>query len=344
MRRFLVILILLAAAALLITGSQAQFVFTERISPPLTEWEIHPAYDSYIGGPITVVFRVYAPAGALVDISNLPEIGEAVDLWRIIPAVRREPGLDYQGYDNFYYADSDPGYTFNGKFEVQNRVIRREYRGDQQIVEVTYTFLYLDPIDFDHRFTKKVARSWVVSARYFRLDPRRNGVVRDFISTTRQEAIFYLVRRVEEGDQPISDLMIVRKVVSPLPYLLKLTAVGLVVGMFAAQGWSAVRRRILLRRLRMLPSQPLTSTIAELYAKWQSGGDYRYFLEAIIHYRKGFWGKSRPLDWVRTTFITTFILYSGRVVSASQVKEIFEYLVSLESEKAVEEVQRESVP
>lgn len=341
MKRLAIVLVLLAAAALLITGSQAQFVFTERISPPLTEWEIHPAYDSYIGGPITVVFRVYAPAGALVDISNLPEIGEAVDLWRIIPIrPHSSPGSDYDDY----YANPDPGYTFNGKFEVQDRVITRTYRGNQQIVEVTYTFLYLDPIDFDHRFTKKVARSWVVSARYFRLDPRRNGVVRDFISTTRQEAIFYLVRRVEEGDQPIFDLMIVRKVVSPLPYLLKLTAVGLVVGMFAAQGWSAVRRRILLRRLRMLPSQPLTSTTAELYAKWQSGGDYRYFLEAIIHYRKGFWGKSRPLDWVRTTFITTFILYSGRVVSASQVKEIFEYLVSLESEKAVEEVQRESVP
>ena len=342
LKRLVVALALLVIGALFLTGSQARFIFTEKIPPILTEWEIGSVYNNYIGGPITVVFRVYAPVRAWVDLSLIPEVGETVDLWRILPSLPVGWNFYGDGGDG-YYENPNPGYGSNGEFEVQNRVIREEFRGGQRVIEVTYTFLYLDPIDFERRFTEKVARSPNVHVRYFYFNPHTDKVVRDFVNTISQDATFYLVRRVEEGDQPIPDLMLMARAVSPLPHYLRLVAVGLVVGTFAAQGWSGIRRRVIRRRLEMLPSQPLTSTTAELYAKWQSEGDYRYFLEAIVRYRASFWGKPRPLeylDWVRMTYI----LYSGRVVPSSQVKEIFEYLVSLESEKAVEEVQRGSVP
>ena len=340
LKRLVVALALLVIGALFLTGSQARFIFTEKILPPLTEWEINPVYNNYIGGPITVVFRIYAPARAWVDLSLIPEIGETVDLWRIVP----QPPVGWNFYGDGgdgYYENPNPGYSSNGEFEVQNRVIREEFRGGRRVIEATYTFLYLDPIDFEKRFTEKVARSPNVHVRYFYFNPHTDRVVRDFVNTTSQDAEFYLVRRVEEGDQPIPDLMLMARAVSPLPHYLRLVAVGLVVGTFAVQGWSGIRRRIIRRsgsKLTLISSASLG--VVQLYESWQKNEEYQYFLEAIRIYRQGFWGRPRPLDWVRTTFI----LYSGRVVSASQIKEIFEYLVSLESEKAVEEVQREPVP
>lgn len=329
MRRFLVYLILLVTGALLIAGSQVRFVLTERISPTTQLW-VDPVYSNYIGGPITVVLRIYVPAGVWVDLSNIPEIGETVDLWRKVPIAPS----GRKGYsDGSLSLDPNSGFISNGKFEVHNRVIRREYRGGQQIIEVTYTFLYLDPIDFDHRFTKKLTRSGEISARYLYFDASQDKVVRSFIIADRRDASFYLVRRVEQGDQPISDLGLVNRVVSPLPHFLRLTAVGLVIGMLTAQGWSAVRCRILRRRGLGVVSSP-SSTMSELYAGWQNGGDYRYFLEAIQRYRNGFWNKPRPLDWIRTTFI----IYSGRVIPAAEIKEIFEYLVALERGLVVAEV------
>jgi len=327
LKRLAIVLVLLAAAALLITGSQARFIFTEKIQSPLTEWEIASVSNNYIGFPITIVFRVSISAKAQVDLSLLPEVGDTVDLWRIVP-----PTPFDQGYE--YYDNPTPGYILKGEFEVQNRVIREYFRGGQRIIEATYTFLYLDPIDFKRPFTEKVTRSPNVHIRYILFIRGTGKFVREFVNTTSKDATFYLVRRVKEGDQPISNPLAVAKVVSPLPHYLRLTAAGLVVGMLFAQGWSGIRRRNLHRReLGTLLSQSPPSTAAVLYAHWQSRGDYRYFLEAIQFYRKGFWGRPRPLDWFRTTFI----LYSGRVVPASQIKETFEYLVS-------EEVQRESVP
>ena len=340
LKRLVVALALLVIGALFLTGSQARFIFTEKIPPILTEWEIGSVYNNYIGGPITVVFRIYAPARAWVDLSLIPEIGETVDLWRIVP----QPPVGWNFYGDGgdgYYENPNPGYSSNGEFEVQNRVIREEFRGGQRVIEATYTFLYLDPIDFEKRFTEKVARSPNVHIRYFYSNPHTGKVGRDFVNTTSQDAEFYLVRRVEEGDGPIPDLMLMARAVSPLPHYLRLVAVGLVVGTFAVQGWSGIRRRIIRRsgsKLALISSASLG--VVQLYESWQKNEEYQYFLEAIRIYRQGFWGRPRPLDWVRTTFI----LYSGRVVSASQIKEIFEYLVSLESEKAVEEVQRESVP
>jgi len=335
LRRFAITLALLVIGALLLTGSQVRVIFAEKIRPLLTEWEISPVYSNYIGGPITVVFRVHAPAGVRVDLSFLPEVGENVDLWRRLPPPPPGWNLPDQRSD---YRNPNPGYGLNGEFEVQDRVIRREYRGGQQVVEVTYTFLYLDPIDFSYRFTKKVTRSPIVSARYFQFEPRMGRIVRDFVNNVRQDATFYLVRRVEEGDRPIADLMTVQKVVSPLPSFLRLTAGGLVAGMLAAQSWSAVRHRIIRRsgsKLALISSASLGVT--QLYESWQKNGEYQYFLEAIRIYRQGFWGRPRPLDWVWTTFI----LYSGRVVSDSQIREIFEYLLSLEKS---EEEPHEPVP
>jgi hypothetical protein len=338
MSRFLkhltIVLVLLLAGALLITGSQVSHIFTEKILSPLTEWEIDSVSNNYIGFPITIVFRVSISAKAQVDLSLLPEVGETVDLWRILPPTPFDQGFEY--YDN-----PTPGLSPNGEFEVQNRVIREHFRGGQRIIEATYTFLYLDPIDFKRQFTEKVTRSPNVHIRYILFIRGTGRFVREFVNTTSKDATFYLVRRVKEGDQPIPDLLAVAKVVSPLPHYFRLIAAGLMVGMLSAQSWSVVNRRILRRRgSKLALVSPASFATAELYESWQKNGDYQYFLEAVRLYREGFWGRPRPLDWARTTFI----LYSGWVISASQIKKTFEYLISLDVGKAVEEVQSEPVP
>lgn len=340
-----IVLVFLGTGAFLLTGSQSRTVFTVR-PVPQAEWKINSVYNNYIGGPIGVVLRTTVPVGVTVDLSVLPNVGDTVNLYRILPPV--PPEIEPY-YDQYYprerdFADTGPRYSNRGEVEVRDRVIRQETRGNQRIIEVTYTFQYLQPIDFTRRFTEKVIRSPSISVRFPMLNLRTGDgeVRRDYSLTAVQDGTFYLVRRVEEGDQPIADLMVVRRNVSLLPHYLNLTAVGLLFGTLAAQGWSVIRRRSLRRRelgTSLSPSSSSAASISGLYASWQKSGEYRLFIEAVILYRKGLWGKPRPIDWLRATYI----LYGGRVLPDSEIKELFEYLISLPDQTPVEEVPRESV-
>lgn len=341
LKRGVIVLVLLVTGALLWAGSQPRIVFTERPVPQV-EWEIAAVYNNYIGGPIVVVLRVTTAVGAWVDFTSLPEVGDKVNLYRILPPA--PPEIDFY-YDQYYPKERDwentgPRYSSRGEVEVRDRVIRQRTQGNQRIIEVTYTFQYLQPIDFTRWFTEKVIRSSNVTTRFLMLDPRTGKVRLDFSLSAMQDGTFYLVRRVEEGDQPIADLMSVRRTVSLLPHYLNLTAVGLLFGTLAAQGWSVIRRRSLRRReLGTLLPPSLDTSLSALYASWQKSGEYRFFVEAVILYRKGFWGKPRPIDWVRMTFI----LYSGRIITDSEIKEIFESLIFHTAKNAVEEAPREPV-
>ena len=345
LRRLLFLMAMLIFAGLTLSGSSPRpltLIFKENVQIMGT-WSVASVYNNYIGYPIVATFRVFIPVGTQLDLSKIPDVGGRFDLFSFVPC----PPVS-NDYSDLYFGDKQGGsfsyegdvcteYHIIGHAEVRDRSVRSWVRGNQQVVEVVYTLQYLLPLDPTHIFTKKIVRTPAVGTIYLRYES--NGRIKKSISVLMPlDATFYLVRRVEKGDQPILDLRLVVKNVSPLPSILRLIAAGLVVGTFAAQGWSAVRRRTLRRRGLETIISPLASDMARiLYANWQSQGDYRYLLEAVRLYREGFWGKPRPLDWVRWTFI----LYSGRILSDSQIKETFEHLISLENGKAVAEVPHE---
>lgn len=345
LRWLIFLMAMLIFAGLTLSGSNPRplnLIFRENV-PIMGTWSVASVYNNSIGYPIVVTFRVFIPVGTQLDLSKIPDVDDRFDLFRFVPCPPNfkdysdpEWGGKWGGRDN-YGSDICSEYSKIGNAEVRNRSVRRWVQGNQQVVEVTYTLQYLLPIDFTHTFTKEIVRSLAVGTSYLRYE--NNGKVMKRVSILMPlDATFYLVRRVEQGDQPIMDLRAVVKKVSPLPSILRMVAVGLVVGTFAAQGWSAIRRRTLRRRgIGMILAPSSSPTAAMLFASWQKSGEYGYFVEAVRIYRAGFWGKPRPLDWFRWTFI----IYSGRILSDSQIKETFEHLISLENGKAVEEVPHE---
>ncbi|MEX1068744.1 MAG: hypothetical protein WED08_02945 [Patescibacteria group bacterium] len=335
-KRLGLILVLTAAAAVLLTGSNPRFLFTVSLRPEIrTDWEIQTVYNNPIGYPIGAIYRISAPVGAQVNLAPLPKVGDQIDLYRLLPADRFVEPYLYGEKDGF---GEDPRYDNQGQVEVRDRVVRRQIAGGRQIVEVTYTLQYLQPIDFSRAFTEKLIRSGLTTVEYFRILPSTGKLGFDLVVSENRDATFYLVRRVEEGDSPIGDLFSIRRNPDLLPSFLKIAAAGLVGGTFAAQGWVGLRRKIQRRRAAMVAAK-LPSAVAVLYARWQESRDYRLFAEAVQLYRQGFWGRPRPLDWLRTTFV----LYSGRLLPEAQIREIFAFLLVLEQENKIKEVRSESL-
>lgn len=317
-KRFLLVVILLSLPAIL-TGSVPRIVFPfgEQLVGS-AEWEFKTQFNNHIGYEITAVVRITTPPGVYLELEKLPDVGGSFDL------SQRWLGGDYELWEKLDRDAQDNLISYNGELEVIERTVTQHRGGDSMVTEVTFKLLYLDPIDFNRAYTTKRIAGSYVGQRYLFFN-RKGEIKKGWEHIGIGELDFHVLRRVEEGDQPIFSFIHL-PISTPRPYfLLQISGIGIIAGAVVAHGWSLLKAKMLRRReARALAAiEPKLPTLDDLYKGWVRTRDYKIFLEAVKLYRRGFWGKRRPMLWIKTTFI----LYSGRTFSNEQVEEVLSELV-----------------
>jgi len=329
----------LAAVSLIVLGSlvfgpaNPSFVFSE--APPFSvEWEVETFYNNHIGSRIGAILRITTVPGVRVNLANLPQVGDVVEIKRTVEIPESDrPAYSYpDAFEMLHYGDYSAGPSFRvieeGELEVRDRRVTRDLRDGLVVTEVYYDFQYLLPIDFDQTFTLKVLPKLSVQQLFFLDTPRLGKTKRSTVETV-EGAEFYVARRVDEESAPIFQFYMFKDPLG-LPHYLRLAGVGILAGAVAAQiGVSVWRKK------RAAIGEPISEilpipTLVDLYIRWGRTGEYGVFTEAVRLYRAGTWGKPSPLHWVKSTFV----LYSGVVLSDSKVANYFTKLMEVSGESA----------
>lgn len=318
LKRLLLICFLLFLSLTLTRSTIPQVVLSE--DPKTTiEWEMVTTFSNHIGDRVIAVLRMTAPLGVRPNLSLLPEVGETLELYR------EEPITTPQGIPpRFFEYYSGPSIIAEGELEVWERSVNYYVRDGLGVTEITYTFQYLLPIDFTRAFTLKHVPSQIFFQTFLKINEKSGLPKKTSRIVKAPEAEFYLLRRVKEGDEPIFEVI---RFVSPtlgLAFYLKISGLGLIVGTLVAQSWVGIRRRRK-REAVVLTTPERSPTLCSLYGAWRCSGEYKVFLEAVKLYRSGFWGRPHPMRWIKTTFI----LYSGRVLSLQQIEKTFTQLMEV---------------
>ena len=314
-KRFL-LAVLLFSLPVILTGSVPRIVFPFDERPNSSaEWEITTQFNNHIGDEITIIVRVTTAPGIHLEFDRFPDVGESFDLkgrWL------------YDDYDLWRRLDRDAHdslISYSGELEVLERTITRHHQGDSVVTEVVFKLLYLDPIDFSRAYTSKRLEGYYSIRQQFLFLTKQGNVRRGWRHVSVSPLEFQILRRVEADDLPIFSLIQLPINALRLPSYLKILGVGVIASAVVSQLWVSVKaiRKNRREKLLALESQTVPPTLQDLCEEWVQTGLYSVFLQAVILYRRGFWGKRWPVLWVKTTYV----LYSGRVLSNQQVEEMF---------------------
>ena len=317
--QILVIIPLILLGSIILGPSNPYLTFTK--APSFSaEWEIVSFYNNHIGGRIEAILKTTSVPGVRIDLSQMPKVGEVVEINRI--------GVPLNEYYDPYYDDHfvipATRVITEGELEIQDRQVNSYLRDGLVVTEVYYDFQYLLPIDFNHAFNLKVLPRVVVRQIY--LFGTSWGEIQRRVSIRTVEPInFYLARRVDQDSTPIFQFNALTSPLALAPFL-RLAGAGIIAGAVVAQIWILVWGRV--RRNRAETAVPDSGiypipTLMDLYIRWGRTGEYQVFAEAVKLYRAGTWGNPSPLNWAKSTFI----LYSGVVLSDSQVANYFTKLM-----------------
>lgn len=295
-RRVFIAGLLITLVFLMASYESKPIIFSEEPKVS-TAWEVVTPTGNTIGSGIVAILRISSPLGVDLDLRTLSDVGAKI-----------------------------------GHLEVRERKVRRYREGGSIISEVTYTFQYLEPIDFTKPVTERTGSVGSFIYRY-RVWSAEGKPVPQSQSAYTSEFPFSLIKRVKDDLPPGKQI---RGLVGPWPeawrYGLLLEGAGglIMISPLFVLVWQVFRRRKVVVPPITLPLDPV-SEIAKLFDSWRGTGDYLYVKKAARFYRNPFFTAVQadkiapPPLWSETGEI----LYSGRALSKEKVEEFFRKLLEV---------------
>lgn len=299
-----ILLLILEFLILFAFQSKKEGAIFRQMPEAFAYWEIASIENNHIGGAIKASFYVITKPGVLLDIENIPDVGDTVALPSKVIVSEQ---------DNLYPLFMEPQVISEGQLEVVSREIRQYRDKDQVTTEISYEFQYLVPIDLDLPLDDKFLPTDMRVYQEYRIFIKRTGRIEDRSSRIRVgETLFYIKSRVTAQSRPIFELMSSMAFFSYWS-IIKFLGFGFVILAFLIFGWRVVTKKTKQASNESLP------LVDEMYDLWHQSLDQKVFLETLKLYRRGIWGQPQTSTW----FLTTFILYSGVSLNQDQMESVF---------------------
>lgn len=318
-KKILLLAVILVAAVTLQRSSPVPLTFVD--TPLATaHWEVSSRYNNNIGTVIRATLIITTEPGVTVDWSRLPLPGQMLQL----PAKPDPNQVPISSGNEFAL----PKTIDEGELEVVSRSEVQYFQNDLVITEIDYEFQYLLPLDLSTSPDDKLMPETLIYQKYL--------IVKDGTITWDRDRIvavstdFYIKARVDGNSEPVFKFF---EATPPIMHWSRFRIagfgfVGLGTCLFVWYGISLIkiRKQVIQTVIENPPD------IVQLYRQWHDDPDYQIFIETLILYRRGTWGKIRPLTLAKSTFY----LYSGLIPGPERIESVFAQIIKeVEDEHSV---------
>lgn len=314
----LLVLLLIAAVILQPVPSPKDIIF---YAEPVVkaQWEVTTPHN-YIGSVITATLRITTEAGVTMELDGVPQVGRVLDL----PVKSIQNPNPPTGFPSFGEHSSQLSVIHEGELEVLSRTITRHNEGSLIVIEFAYEFMYVLPIDLSSpRDDKRMPEGLSIYKNFLIAVGEEEKVVSRRVYVPIESTTFFIEPRVDGNSRPIFTRF---PLVPPATYWREVTLAGFgCIGLAALLLVLWTGRLISIRRREKLAAHPVPPIAVEaLFDEWRETGDYHAFIEALVRFRQGAWGRKPSITmWVKSTFI----LYGGVMLSHDQTNSVFTQVV-----------------